>query len=114
MRKYAEYVNLKSGKMEISEKTLLDNLDGITVSGDLISNFGNGVKIYWNYVEIVYTLSPHGAVPTTRGRADYIRYCHSPFDDEGFKSILLNPKNEGHPGVEKVRQLRENHNEVEE
>ena len=104
MIKYAEYFN--NGKLEVSEKTLLDNLDGVTKTGSLIIVLNSNIKVYWDYEKTDYTLV-HGAFSTNnRNEADCIRYCFEMGNDRS--AVRINSKNDEHPAIAEVSKLLSN------
>jgi hypothetical protein len=101
MIKYAEYFN--NGKLEISEKTLLDNLDRVTKTGALISVLGNKVNVFWNYEKTDYTLVNGAFATNNRDEADCIRYCFDMGNDRS--AVKVNSKNNEHPSIIKAAEL---------
>lgn len=100
---YGNKHELLSGELKIDEKELLDHLDGVTNTGELISKFDD-INIYWNYAKTIYTLSPHGSGATSRDEASYIRYEFIPFGETW--RILINTKNDKHSALAEVKRLR--------
>ena len=109
MIKYAEYFN--NGKLEVSEKTLLDNLDGVTKTGSLISVLDNKVNVYWNYEKTDYTLVNGAFVTSNRNEADRIRYHFEMGNDKS--AIRINSKNDDHFVIVKATELVDNFNNIE-
>ena len=105
MIKYANIHDTKNGEIKIDEKTLLDNLDGITVTGLLVSKLPHGVTVYWEYLRIINDgYGPAYAHAHSREEAECISYHFNPFDDK-IKRIRLNPKNDNHVNISKANEL---------